>query len=149
MARPRLVDVSPATPERILDAALRAFGDAAGVAFQLRDDIMGVFGDVSVTGKGCSDDIRSGKASLLLVRALELAAPAQRALLRAGLGNEELDEAGVDACREAVRSSGAVASIERLIDAELDTARHAVRFLPDHVQDRLISLSELLAHRMA
>ena len=149
VTRPLELGASLAGASESTASALRAFGDAAGVAFQLRDDIIGVFGDVSVTGKGCSDDIRSGKASLLLVRALELAAPAQRALLRAGLGNEELDEAGVDACREAVRSSGAVASIERLIDAELDTARHAVRFLPDHVQDRLISLSELLAHRMA
>ena len=130
-------------------ASLRAFGDTAGVAFQLRDDIMGVFGDASVTGKGNSEDIRSGKASLLLVRALELASPAHRKVLLDGLGDAELDDAGVDACREAIRSSGAVASIERLIDAKIEEAHAAVADLPFAAQAQLTGVAELIAKRQA
>ena len=129
--------------------SLREFGDAAGIAFQLRDDIMGVFGDASVTGKGNSEDIRSGKASLLLVRALELASPSHRTVLLAGLGNADLDDDGVDACREAIRSSGAVASIERLIDAKSEQAEAAVADLPFAAHAQLIGVAELLAHREA
>ena len=128
-------------------SSLRAFGDAAGIAFQLRDDIMGVFGDASVTGKGNSEDIRSGKASLLLVRALELASPAHRTVLVAGLGDADLDDDGVEACREAIRSSGAVASIERLIDAKIEEAHAAVADLPFAAHAQLVGVAELLAHR--
>ncbi len=56
-------------------AAMAQYGDAVGVAFQLRDDVLGVFGDPVVTGKGVSDDLRDGKASLLLVRAMRLGSP--------------------------------------------------------------------------
>ena len=132
-----------------LRSSLRTFGDAAGIAFQLRDDVMGVFGDASVTGKGNSEDIRSGKASLLLVRALELASPAQRSVLLAGLGDPDLDDTGVDACRDAIRSSGAVASIERLIDAKIEQAHAAVADLPFAAQAQLVGVAELIARRQA
>ena len=127
--------------------SLRCFGDAAGVAFQLRDDVLGVFGEATVTGKGSSEDIRSGKASLLLVRALELAKPSHRAVLQAGLGDGALDDDGVEQCREIVRASGALASIEALIVAKVDEACAAVVGLPAKPRAELTDLAELLGHR--
>ncbi|MCU1393173.1 MAG: idi [Ilumatobacteraceae bacterium] len=128
---------------------LRCFGDAAGVAFQLRDDVLGVFGESALTGKGACDDIRSGKASLLLVRAMELARPQQRDVLRAGLGNDALDADGVERCREAVRDSGALASIEALIDAKLAEACDVVASLPAGPRRELVSLADMLGHRQS
>ena len=149
VTRPLELGAALAGASEEMRCSLRAFGDAAGIAFQLRDDIMGVFGDASLTGKGNSEDIRSGKASLLLVRALELSSPAHRAVLLDGLGNADLDDTGVDACREAIRSSGAVASIERLIDAKIEQAHAAVADLPFAAQAQLVGVAELLAHRQA
>ena len=68
---------------RAVLAPLLAYGDAAGIAFQLRDDVLGVFGDESATGKDAFGDLREGKRTLLVVRAMELATgPARRELDR-------------------------------------------------------------------
>lgn len=135
-------------PAHVIDA-LRTFGDAVGVAFQLRDDVLGVFGDPCVTGKGVAEDLRSGKASLLLVRALELAAPTDHALLRRCLGSMELDDHDSDRCRAAVLASGALASIETLITAKLDEAEAAIQCLPGTARADLVGLAHRLAHRQA
>ena len=129
--------------------ALRTYGDAVGVAFQLRDDVLGVFGDPCVTGKGIADDLRAGKASLLLVRALELAAPSDRTLLRRCLGSMDLGEHDSDRCRSAVLASGALASIEALISAKLDEAEAAIEPLSGSVRADLVGLAHCLAHRQA
>ena len=129
--------------------ALRRYGDAIGVAFQLRDDALGVFGDPSLTGKGAADDLRGGKASLLLVRALELARPAHRRVLRSHLGNPDLDLAGIAECRDIVRASGALASIEALIAAKVAEADHALEPLPPGPAATLAALSALLVERDA
>jgi geranylgeranyl diphosphate synthase, type I len=128
-------------------AALCAYGDAVGIAFQLRDDVLGVFGDPIVTGKGNAEDLRSGKASLLLVRALELASPNDLSVLQGCLGVEDLDDASVDRCRAAVLSSGAVASIEALIASLLETAMGALVELRADVAADLAELADLLAYR--
>jgi geranylgeranyl diphosphate synthase, type I len=62
-------------------AVLADYGDAVGVAFQLRDDVLGLFGDPATTGKGAQDDLREGKRTLLILRAMELVGPAERAEL--------------------------------------------------------------------
>lgn len=130
-------------------AALTAYGDAIGVAFQLRDDVLGVFGDPDVMGKGACDDVRSGKSSLLLVRALELASPTGRAVLRRCLGQQHVEDDDVHRCREAVLASGALASIEALIAAKLDEAERALAELHPAAGADLAALARLLAHRTA
>ncbi len=112
-------------------AAMQQYGDAVGVAFQLRDDVLGVFGDPLVTGKEGSDDLRDGKASLLLVRAMRLAAPADRSLLAACLGDPDLDVEHADRCRDAVAASGALASIEHMINAQVEKAECALDALAE------------------
>ncbi|OLT49524.1 polyprenyl synthetase [Cellulosimicrobium sp. CUA-896] len=97
-------------------AATSAFGLPVGEAFQLRDDVLGVFGDSRVTGKPAGDDLREGKRTLLVVRALGAASPTERDLLRSRLGDAGLDEAAVDTLRGVLVRTGALGSVETLID---------------------------------
>lgn len=133
-----------ATIDRLLD-----YGDAAGVAFQLRDDVLGVFGDDVITGKSCSDDLRDGKASLLLVRAMELATPAGREVLDRHLGDARMDAAAADRCRDVVLQSGALASVERLIAAKRDAAHAAADTLAAPVSHALHHMAVALTERAA
>jgi geranylgeranyl diphosphate synthase type I len=94
-----------------------AYGLPLGEAFQLRDDVLGVFGDPTETGKPAGDDLREGKRTLLTAFALAEAAPAGAALLRTRLGDPELDAAGIDDLRTVIATSGALARVEDLIAA--------------------------------
>lgn len=96
-------------------AAYTAYGLPLGEAFQLRDDVLGVFGDPSETGKPAGDDLREGKRTVLVATALERATPAQAALLRGRLGDPALDAAGIDALRDVIVETGALAEVETLI----------------------------------
>jgi geranylgeranyl diphosphate synthase, type I len=91
------------------------YGVPVGEAFQLRDDVLGVYGDPAETGKPAGDDLREGKQTLLVAYALTEASPAGVALLRRRLGDPELDEAGVDDLRTVIATSGALARVEDLI----------------------------------
>lgn len=95
----------------------REVGLPLGEAFQLRDDLLGVFGDPTTTGKPAGDDLREGKRTVLVVRALGAATPEQLATLRSGLGRQDLTATEVEELREVLRSTGAAAAVEELIDA--------------------------------
>ena len=92
-----------------------AYGLPLGEAFQLRDDVLGVYGDPAETGKPAGDDLREGKQTLLVAYALAEASPAGVVLLRARLGDPQLDDAGVDDLRTVIQTSGALARVEDLI----------------------------------
>jgi geranylgeranyl diphosphate synthase type I len=130
-------------------ALLRTYGDALGVAFQLRDDVLGIFGEPQAMGKGASDDLQEGKATLLLVRALELSTDTQRALLGATLGRRDADPSSIDACRDVIAASGALASVERLIEAKLDEALSAVDELHSPADAALAEMAHALVQRVA
>lgn len=113
-----------ASPE--LSAALAAYGMPLGEAFQLRDDVLGVFGDPKRTGKPIGDDLREGKRTMLVALAMDAADPAQAALLRAGLGNRTLDEAGANALCEVIVATGALERVEARIAERAAQARAAL-----------------------
>ncbi|MBS43179.1 MAG: polyprenyl synthetase [Nocardioides sp.] len=98
----------------VLDA-LTAFGLPVGEAFQLRDDLLGVYGDPAVTGKPAGDDLVEGKRTVLVALALEHAPAADAAVLDAALGTP-LSVAEVARLREIVTASGAQARVESLIE---------------------------------
>lgn len=131
-------------------AALSSYGVPLGEAFQLRDDILGVFGDADVTGKPTGDDIREGKRTLLVARAFDLSTPAQRGVLEASFGDPALDAAGLAAVLDIVRDTGALAAVETVISeltsAALSALRHA-RIEDDEAVTALHTLGELLTHR--
>jgi geranylgeranyl diphosphate synthase type I len=107
-------------------AAYSHYGLALGEAFQLRDDVLGVFGDPAQTGKPAGDDLREGKRTLLVAYAHERAAPAQASEIETLLGDRELDGAGIDRLREIIVSTGALARVERLVADLVDRSTAAL-----------------------
>ncbi|RFS84217.1 polyprenyl synthetase family protein [Actinomadura spongiicola] len=106
-----------------LVSAYRGFGADIGIAFQLRDDLLGVFGDPAVTGKPSGDDLRQAKRTVLLATALELADerdPAAARFLRARIGTD-LSDGDLAAARAVLVDVGAVDHVEGQI--ALRTAR--------------------------
>ncbi|MET9229950.1 polyprenyl synthetase family protein [Lentzea sp. NPDC003310] len=97
---------------------LRAYGHDIGVAFQFRDDLMGVFGDSSVTGKPVGEDLREGKRTPLMSIALSRAQddPAALRLLRRCLETGALTERTIDDVRALLVELGAVAAVEKHIE---------------------------------
>lgn len=102
------------TPPPIVEG-LRDVGRPVGEAFQLRDDLLGVFGDPTVLGKSVDSDIREGKKTLLYVKTLELASPEDRDFFRARWGGEDLEAEEVERLRRIVGASGARDEIETLL----------------------------------
>jgi geranylgeranyl diphosphate synthase type I len=107
--------------------ALHRYGMALGEAFQLRDDVLGVFGDSSRTGKPTGDDLREGKRTLLAALAAQRADPEQAAVLRQGLGDRSLDSSGARRLAEVIVETGALASVEVRIAARASEARAALQ----------------------
>jgi geranylgeranyl diphosphate synthase, type I len=113
-----------AAPEVV--AALRGYGLPLGEAFQLRDDVLGVFGDPGRTGKPIGDDLREGKRTMLVALAMDAADRDQAGLLRAGLGNRDLDEAGAAALCDVIVATGALDRVEARIGERTARARAAL-----------------------
>lgn len=124
-------------------AVLSDYGAAVGEAFQLRDDVLGVFGDPSRTGKPVGDDLREGKRTLLVALAIRAASPAQADLLRRKLGDRSLDDADVAALREVISASGALDQVEQRITERTAEARRALR--TDAISDQARAALENLA----
>ncbi|MER5550418.1 polyprenyl synthetase family protein [Streptomyces sp. NPDC002793] len=106
---------------------LRTAGRCAGLAFQLRDDLLGAFGDPAVTGKPADEDLRARKLTSLLAVALRLAADAGDTEALAVLGPEGAAPGGatVDRMREALERTGARAVVEKEIAALAESSlRH-------------------------
>jgi geranylgeranyl diphosphate synthase type I len=95
-----------------------AYGLPLGEAFQLRDDVLGVFGDTTSTGKPALDDLREGKPTLLLALALSHATPGQRELLHRFVGDPSLEEEGAATVREILTETGARQEVEHRIEAQ-------------------------------
>jgi geranylgeranyl diphosphate synthase type I len=106
-------------------AAYSAYGLPLGEAFQLRDDVLGVYGDPAITGKPAGDDLREGKRTALVTLAEQRATPGQAAALERLIGDPGLDAAGVDTCRAVIRESGALREVEQLIERRGAQARRA------------------------
>ena len=132
-------------------AALRAFGLPLGIAFQLRDDLLGVFGDPAVTGKPAGDDLREGKRTVLIALArAELPEPA-RELIDELLGDAELDGQQIEMIRSAIRDSGAADRVERIIEHNVELARAAIAGAPITAAARaqLLELAQTVTRRSA
>ncbi|MFI6690783.1 polyprenyl synthetase family protein [Streptomyces sp. NPDC050433] len=114
---------------RVLDACT-AFGIPLGEAFQLRDDLLGVFGDPAETGKSILDDLREGKATVLMGLAFQRASPAQRETLRDLVGRSDLDDDRAAEVRTILESTGARQTVEEMITERRDAALTALDEAP-------------------
>jgi geranylgeranyl diphosphate synthase, type I len=116
-------------PDDVVSVYTR-YGLPLGTAFQLRDDVLGMFGDPAQTGKPAGDDLREGKRTVLVAVAFAKASPAQGAALAGRLGDPLLDQAGVAEIQEIIRATGALLACEELIKRYLSEALAALTGAP-------------------
>jgi len=134
--RPLHLGAAIADADPSLVAAWTAYGLPLGEAFQLRDDVLGVFGDPAVTGKPAGDDLREGKRTVLVAVAVQRGTTAQQELIRRLLGDPHLDAAGVDDLRGVLTDTGALAEVERLVAERTTSAVAALADAPATEQAR-------------
>jgi geranylgeranyl diphosphate synthase, type I len=107
-------------------AGLSRYGTAVGEAFQLQDDLLGMFGDAGTVGKPVGDDLREGKLTFLIHHAFAAATPEQRRTLDAALGNPGLTAAEVARTQAILEETGARARVTAMVAERLEEARAAL-----------------------
>jgi len=151
----RPLHVGAALAGRLADLRepLSAYGDPLGEAFQLRDDVLGVFGDPARTGKPVGQDLREGKPTPLLAIAVERTAGGGTGAARLLdlVGEATLDEAGIAGIQQVLVDSGAVAEVEELIDSLAGRAIDAIDAadITPEARDELVDLARFVASRDA
>lgn len=110
--------------------SLSAYGLPLGEAFQLRDDLLGVFGDPTVTGKPAGDDLREGKRTVLTAYAVEHASEVQLTEFDRLFGRADLDDDEIQLLREILQDSRAVQACENLITERTEDALDALERSP-------------------
>ena len=127
---------------------LSAYGLPLGEAFQMRDDILGTFGDPAVTGKPVGEDLREGKPTVLYAAARDAADPAADRVLDR-YGAQDLTEDDVAELQEVLIETGAVARVEGAIDelvAEAIVSLDAAPIVPE-ARAALADLAQYVAGR--
>jgi geranylgeranyl diphosphate synthase type I len=146
----RPLHLGAALAGRLVELAepLSAIGLPLGQAFQLRDDVLGAFGEADVIGKPVGDDLREGKPTPLAALAFARARDGDRAPLER-LGDPELALTDVEAIREVFVHTGALAEVEADIDRLVAQAREALADAPlhDDAKTRLHALADYVAWR--
>ena len=136
-----------------LRAPLSAYGDPLGEAFQLRDDVLGAFGDPARTGKPVGQDLREGKPTPLLAIAVERSASAVdgAAAVLERVGDPSLGDEDIAALQQVLVDSGAVAATEQLIDRLTGRAIDAIDAadITAEARDELVELARFVASRDA
>jgi geranylgeranyl diphosphate synthase, type I len=153
VSRPLQLGVAAAADRPEVLATFYELGTDLGVAFQLRDDVLGVFGDPAVTGKPSGDDLRSGKRTVLLAEAVELAGKSDHAaagLLRESIGGDLTDEQVRELC-QVIEEVGALAAVEDHIDMLTRRALDMLNAAPITEQAKvgLAELAGLASNRSA
>ncbi len=106
--------------------ALSSYGLPLGVAFQLRDDLLGAFGDESLTGKPVGGDFREGKTTALVAHAFSVASTSQLEVLNK-IGTSQLIESDVASIQDVLLDTGAVSYVEKLIIQQHDEAVESIK----------------------
>ena len=129
--RPLHLGAMLAAPERYADLvpALSTYGLPLGDAFQMRDDVLGVYGESAVTGKPVADDLREGKPTPLMALACAAATPTQLAVLDR-VGASDLREDEIASLQQVIIDTGALAQLESTITDLVDEALRALPAIP-------------------
>ncbi|MBK4347746.1 polyprenyl synthetase family protein [Lacisediminihabitans changchengi] len=138
-----------ASPSQV--TALRDFGLPLGIAFQLRDDLLGVFGDPETTGKPAGDDLREGKRTVLIAIARAALPANASSLLDELLGDAELSVQQVRMLQASIRDCGAVDEVERVIEHNVRVALAAIEDAPISAaaKRQLVQLADTVAQRVS
>ncbi|TWG14682.1 polyprenyl synthetase family protein [Actinoplanes teichomyceticus] len=147
--RPLQIGAALAGADESTLEVLSRYGVALGVAFQLRDDILGAFGDDAETGKSATTDLRDGKSTVLIAMTREAASPAQRKVLDRWYGNPDLDGESVAALRQVIVETGSLRQVEQVIAERTEEAVAALAGgdLPGEARRGLIAMAHLLGSR--
>ena len=152
--RPQGSQPLPADPDARARAATvtgtcSAYGLPLGIAFQLRDDVLGIFGDPVRTGKPVTGDIREGKQTVLVALARERASAAQSLLLDRHLGDRTISDAAAAEVRTVIIDTGALAECEAMIAASAKEAVAALdgAAIPDEARAALTALAVMATDR--
>lgn len=124
--QPLAIGAALAGADAAQQAALAAFGHPVGMAFQLRDDVLGVFGDEGQTGKPSGDDLREGKRTVLIAYTRERLDPSARRIVDELVGDPTLESDQIASLQRTIVDAGALDRVESLIS---DYAREAERSL--------------------
>lgn len=148
--RPLHLGAVMAAPHRAheLLPALSAYGLPLGDAFQMRDDVMGAFGDAVVTGKPVGGDLREGKPTPLMARAVEAASGLQAEVL-ALVGRSDLTDADVERVQQVIVDTGALDDLEMTIARLTVQAVTAIEVAPIEAEarDELVALAAYVSQR--
>jgi geranylgeranyl diphosphate synthase type I len=141
--RPLHIGVALGGADAVIAPKISEYALPIGEAFQLRDDLLGVFGNPEKTGKSVLEDLREGKHTHLMALALQHADPDQRRLLDELLGKPDLDEPDAARIRAVVRATGAPALVEKMISDRRREALAALAglLLPPPVMETLQNLA--------
>lgn len=129
--------------------ALADFGLPVGVAFQLRDDLLGVFGDEEVTGKPSGDDLREGKRTVLVTLAREELPPGPKRVFDDMHGTSDLDDTQIKTLQHTIEDTGARQRVEQMIQQNVGLARQALNdsTLQQSAKTELLKLADLATVR--
>lgn len=149
--RPLLIGATLANASPEVLEALRAFGPPVGEAFQLRDDILGAFGDPGTTGKDAFGDLREGKQTTLIAFAREVGDRRQLHTLQTLLGKDDLSLDDAEEIRTVLKETGAVDRVLAVIEDLLTRALGALRAasLPEDARAGLVELAQAAVFRQA
>jgi geranylgeranyl diphosphate synthase type I len=130
---------------------LGAYGEAIGEAFQLRDDLLGIFGSPTITGKPAGGDLFEHKATSVVVTAHHLADAALRRQLTELMSTPVLDDTDVARWRSLITATGAVDWIEQMINRRVTRALDWINAAPidDLVRTALVAMAARCAERAA
>lgn len=145
--QPLLMGAAIADATDQVKQALSQYGLALGEAFQLRDDLLGVFGDAETTGKPTGDDLREGKQTMLVAVAKELTDSTGQKLIESALGNQQLTVDQVSEIQKLLIKSGAQNRIELRIEELFQTALGAISNLEPAANAALSELAIMATNR--
>jgi geranylgeranyl diphosphate synthase type I len=121
-----------AEADQVHQDALEAYSIPVGIAFQIRDDILGLFGNEEETGKSNLGDIEEGKRTILVWKAYEQANEKQKKTLNKYYGKENLTKVQGEEFKQIIRQTGALAYAEKLCQKYVDRAKFELEKLPNH-----------------
>lgn len=120
-------------------ANLGKFASLCGTAFQLHDDLLGLTGDEQLLGKPVGSDVREGKTTLIMHKALARASSAERTVLLSALGNSAASRELISDVLHIVESTNAQKDVVQLANLYIDQALTLLYSLPDSSYRRLLS----------
>lgn len=151
MEAPLLIGASLAGADESHREALQRFGLPLGIAFQLRDDLLGVFGDSEVTGKPSGDDLREGKRTVLIALAQAQIPDTAHRVFNEMLGDRSLTPEQISVMQNTLVSTGAPDRVEKMIDAYVSEALEALdsATIAGGARKELTRLAEAVTQRQA